>query len=103
MLLSPESKPANVQVKEKNFLEMENLGLIIGNVQFHGHLEFFPNGFRQLEWDKYPFSLWPSKFCPKKRVVLNMYHNRLEGPFKLVRSLAVFIYKLLYIFKVFIS
>lgn len=103
MLLSPESKPTNVQAKEKKFLEMENLGLIIGNVQFHGHLEFLPNGFRQLEWDKYPFSSWPPKFCPKKRVVLNMYLNILVVPFNPVRSLVVFIYKLLYIFKVFIS
>ena len=100
MLLLPEAKPTNVQAKEKKFLGMENLRLIIGNVPFHGHLEFLPNGFRQLDWDKYPFSSW-SKFCPKKLVVLNMYLNISVGPFNLVRSLIVFIYKLLYIFKVF--
>lgn len=93
MLLSPESKPTNGQAKEKKFLEMENLRLIIGNVPFHGHLEFLPNGFRQLDWDKYPFSSW-SKFCPKKLVVLNMYLKISVGPFNLVRSLVVFIYKL---------
>ncbi|KAL4637113.1 hypothetical protein ACB092_03G057100 [Castanea dentata] len=75
ILLSPESKPTNVQAKEKKFLEMENLTLIIGNVQFHGHLEFLPNGFRQLDWDKYPFSWWPAEFFPKKLVVLKMYLN----------------------------
>ncbi|KAF3945503.1 hypothetical protein CMV_028120 [Castanea mollissima] len=75
ILLSPESKPTNVQAKEKKFLEMENLTLIIGNVQFHEHLEFLPNGFTQLDWDKYPFPWRPSDFCPKKLVVLNMYLN----------------------------
>ncbi|KAL0005866.1 hypothetical protein SO802_013427 [Lithocarpus litseifolius] len=84
MLLSPESKPTNVQGKEKKFRKMKNLRLIIGNVPFHGHLEFLPNGFRQLDWDKYPFSSWPSKFYPKNVVVLNVYLNISVGKFNLI-------------------
>ncbi|KAM3738987.1 hypothetical protein ACB098_09G171800 [Castanea mollissima] len=82
-LWSPEIKPTKVQLKAQVFRKMKNLRfLVIHNVHCHGRLKYLPNGLRVLDWKDYPFSWWPSNFCPNNLVVLNMSRNRLEKPTK---------------------
>ncbi|XP_075637609.1 disease resistance protein Roq1-like [Castanea sativa] len=82
-LWSPEIKPTNVQLKAQVFRKMKNLRfLVIHNVHCHGRLKYLPNGLKLLDWKDYPFSSWPSNFCPNNLVVINMSRNRLEKPTK---------------------
>ena len=78
-------KPTEVKLEAKVFRKMKNLRfLAIHNVHCHGRLKYLPNGLRVLDWNGYPFSSWPSNFCPKSLVVLNMSRSQLEEPIKQV-------------------
>jgi hypothetical protein len=100
-MLCPPGKPTKVQFNDQ-FLKMKNLRLlIICNVQSCGCLEYLPSGLRSLDWPGYPCSSFPSNFCPKKLVALDLSHSQIEKPFNQVCSLVFindYFFKLYFIF-----
>ena len=87
ILRSPE--PVTMKLQGEPFERMKNLKfLFVENVHiFCEEFQYLPNGLRILEWHKFPFSSWPSKYCPQKLVTLNMSWSsgiRMEKIFKQV-------------------
>ncbi|XP_030974083.1 probable WRKY transcription factor 19 [Quercus lobata] len=71
ILRSP--NPVTMKLQGEPFERMKNLKfLFVENVHICEEFQYLPNGLRLLEWHKFPFSSWPSKYCPQKLVALNM-------------------------------
>ena len=85
-LRSPE--PVRMTLQGEPFERMKNLKLLlVENVHICEEFQYLPNGLRLLEWHKFPFSSWPSKYCPQKLVALNMNWSsriKMETMFKQV-------------------
>ena len=58
--------------------------LIVRNTSFLSEPQHLPNHLRVLDWEEYPSKSFPSKFHPKKIIVINLRrsHLTLEEPFK---------------------
>ncbi|KAL4645145.1 hypothetical protein ACB092_02G215200 [Castanea dentata] len=71
ILRSPE--PVTMKLQGEPFESIKNLKfLFVENVHIHEEFQYLPNGLRILEWHKFPFSSWPSKYCPQTLLALNM-------------------------------
>ncbi|XP_050240933.1 TMV resistance protein N-like [Quercus robur] len=84
ILRSP--KPVTMKLQGEPFERMKNLKfLFVENVHICGEFQYLPHGLRLFEWHEFPFSSWPSKYCPQKLVALNMswsIHIRMETIFE---------------------
>ena len=95
-------EPVTMELQGEPFERMKNLKfLLVKNVNICEEFKYFPNGLRLLEWHKFPFSSWPSKYCPQKLVALNMSWSgriRMEKIFKQVGLLVFMNYNFLKLF-----
>ena len=76
MIVSP--RPTKLQLEANCLEKMKNLKfLMVGNVDTCKGLEYFPNGLRVLDWQRFPSSSLPPNFCPQKLVALNMPQSQI--------------------------
>ncbi|XP_057989607.1 disease resistance protein RML1A [Hevea brasiliensis] len=76
----------NLKLSPTAFTKMCKLRMLIfrwygnftGQVLLPNNLEFLPQELRYLEWESYPSTFWPSNFCPKNLVELDMNKSKLR-------------------------